>query len=191
LLSLYDLNKKINDIVVVNDMDLIRSLINSCIDEINVLTGGYKGLFSLVTVENTNKIKIPDSVILFINLYYMNNQLSRYDYSTFFASNKPANPSFYTMINNVDILLNCNITSTNKTYFQIEAYTNFRKLDTDSIDIEYFPDNYNIIIFYGCLSKLFLHHKFINADLANVYQAQYNTLLQGLVHNKNFLKADK
>ncbi len=178
MLTLSEINKKINEVIKINDFDYIKELINSCIDDINNITKGYECQIKLDFSES-DEYKMPDFINSVKSIWINAFRLNYIDYASFsiLKSTKKnclfnSFEDFYYTKKNLNTLMIFNKLPEhikNNCYAIVKI--NYNKMTDDVLDN--IPDYLNNIILSGVLAKIFANPKYINQDQLSIYHSQF------------------
>jgi hypothetical protein len=180
MIELFKLHKLVNDYVLVQDIDLVRTLANEVLSDIDSMTNG---LYSNLTVTPVNDtIQLNKSVNKLISVSLNGIKLKLLDNQELYQLKDTVrwqeSPRYYVyaMTDPYTIKLISAIPDDHiaNYKFTIEVLVKGERFITSSVNL---PDYNADLLIKGILAKLMLHPKYLNPELANQYQGIYQTAL--------------
>jgi len=184
MVELFKLHKLVNDYILVQDIDLVRTLVIVVLADIENVTGGFHSFTQIELSASIDNFKISSATSKLISVFLNGFKLKCIDFADLQSLkisvlNWQDNPRYYvySLLSNGNIHFISGISQENlsKCNFVLETMTKYPRFSTSSISI---PDFYSDIILKGILAKLMLHPKYLNPELANQYQSVYQNALQ-------------
>ncbi len=189
MIELFNLYKLVNDYILVQDIDLVRTLANEVLADIENIYGGIRSFTRIGLQSSEDSFRLSTLTSKLISVFMNGFKLKQVDLADLqslkeFVEDWQDKPRYFvyafTPPYTINFISGIAEEDLNKYDFAIEVILRIPRFLTNNVNL---PDYYIDVMIKGILAKLLLHPKYFNPDLAVQYQSVYQNAIQ---NNFNF-----